>query len=568
MFDSLVADTTHHRTGGGAVAAWARVESAASARRLAAMADLLEARRAGADSDNREQWYLDNWAAVAAEIGAAQNTTPDAAGAQLLIAHALRTRLPHVGAVFAQGLLTYATVSTIAYRTFAITDPTALAAVDAEIAAALRTWPPMSKRKLTVAIDAIVETHDPYAVRRSQVTARSRYLDVDADGNGCATLLGVLLATDAAALDTRLNALADTTCPADPRTKNQRRADAVGALLAGTDHLPCLCATQDCTATPPAPTPSTVVYVVVNDDTLDDTTPADASQDAALDGTTPDTSIDLIALRRDRDAHHAAQQQTAQRETAHQQAEAPTTSTTATGETPASSTEKHPWERSLQEMLTNDDPGQPAATRPGQIIGGPYLPGAITRRIALTATIRRVIHPRDTPPEPRYTPSAKLAAFVRCRDLTCRFPGCDVPATGCDLDHTIPHPTGPTQASNLKALCRRHHLLKTFWGGAGGWRDRQLPDGTVVWTGPDQSTYTTTPGSRLLFPALCHPTAPLDPAIHQAAAAARDATPTSTLPMPTRQHTRTHDRTQRIHHERTLNAPHVERWQRKATPTC
>nr|WP_264002162.1 13E12 repeat family protein [Mycolicibacterium sediminis] len=188
MFDSLVADTTHHRTGGGAVAAWARVESAASARRLAAMADLLEARRAGADSDNREQWYLDNWAAVAAEIGAAQNTTPDAAGAQLLIAHALRTRLPHVGAVFAQGLLTYATVSTIAYRTFAITDPTALAAVDAEIAAALRTWPPMSKRKLTVAIDAIVETHDPYAVRRSQVTARSRYLDVDADGNGCATL--------------------------------------------------------------------------------------------------------------------------------------------------------------------------------------------------------------------------------------------------------------------------------------------------------------------------------------------------------------------------------------------
>ena len=212
-------------------------------------------------------------------------------------------------------------------------------------------------------------------------------------------------------------------------------------------------------------------------------------------------------------------------------------------------------------MLTNDDRGEFTATRPGQIIGGAFLPGAITRRAALAATIRKVLHPGDAPPEPRYTPSAKLAAFIRCRDLTCRFPGCDVPATGCDLDHTIAYPAGPTQASNLKALCRRHHLLKTFWGGAGGWRDRQLPDGTVTWTGPDDTTYTTTPGSTLLFPALCEPTAPLDPAIEKAA---RDDPPKSTLPMPKRAHTRTHDRAQRIHHERTLNAPHVDRWRRAA----
>ena len=51
-------------------------------------------------------------------------------------------------------------------------------------------------------------------------------------------------------------------------------------------------------------------------------------------------------------------------------------------------------------------------------------------------------------------------------------------------------------ASNLKCLCRKHHLLKTFWG----WLDRQLPDGTVIWTAPSGQTYTTHPGSRLLFP--------------------------------------------------------------------
>ncbi|WP_214631560.1 HNH endonuclease signature motif containing protein, partial [Mycobacterium tuberculosis] len=35
---------------------------------------------------------------------------------------------------------------------------------------------------------------------------------------------------------------------------------------------------------------------------------------------------------------------------------------------------------------------------------------------------------------------------------------------------------GPTHASNLKCYCRTHHLVKTFWG----WRDQQLPDGTLI----------------------------------------------------------------------------------------
>ena len=45
------------------------------------------------------------------------------------------------------------------------------------------------------------------------------------------------------------------------------------------------------------------------------------------------------------------------------------------------------------------------------------------------------------------------------------------------------------------------HLVKTFWG----WRDKQLPDETVIWTSPSGATYVTTPGSALLFPSLCVP---------------------------------------------------------------
>ena len=61
---------------------------------------------------------------------------------------------------------------------------------------------------------------------------------------------------------------------------------------------------------------------------------------------------------------------------------------------------------------------------------------------------------------------------MRARDLTCRWPGCDHPATDCDLDHTIPYAQGgKTHAANLKCYCRLHHLLKTFWG----WTEQQLP---------------------------------------------------------------------------------------------
>jgi hypothetical protein len=39
-------------------------------------------------------------------------------------------------------------------------------------------------------------------------------------------------------------------------------------------------------------------------------------------------------------------------------------------------------------------------------------------------------------------------------------------------------------ALNVFHRVRCHHLLKTFWAGANGWRDEQLRDGTVIWTAP------------------------------------------------------------------------------------
>ena len=133
------------------------------------------------------------------------------------------------------------------------------------------------------------------------------------------------------------------------------------------------------------------------------------------------------------------------------------------------------------------------------LLGRGVLPNALlAEAIRNGATIKPIRIP-GAEPESRYRPSNELAEFVRMRDLFCRFPGCDVPADRCDLDHVRPWPWGPTHASNLNCKCRNHHLMKTFWTGIGGWADEQLPDGTVIWTAPSGKTYTTHPGSRLFF---------------------------------------------------------------------
>ena len=145
-------------------------------------------------------------------------------------------------------------------------------------------------------------------------------------------------------------------------------------------------------------------------------------------------------------------------------------------------------------------------------------------------------------------PSKALADFVRCRDLTCRWPGCDVPATHCDIDHTIPHAAGgPTHAANLKCYCRTHHLVKTFWG----WAEQQLPDGTLILTSPAGHTSVTTPGSALLFPSLCHavggmPAPEADPP-------PPEPCPARTAMMPKRRRTRAKDRAYRVATERAQN---------------
>jgi len=484
----------------------ARAENIACARRLAAIAELYERRQIPVeDGAGRELWQIDPWDAVAAEIAAVQCLTAGAAGGLLHNAVCLHERLPRLAAVFATGVIDYRTVRMIVVRTLLAVDPEVMAAIDAEIAETVCGWGPMSANKMRQAVDAIVARHDPDARRRTDTRARGRHVDIAHDRD-TSYLSGQLHQTDATLLDRRLTALAHTVCEGDPRTVEQRRADALGALAAGHTVLVCACGSPECVATDTESPPAVVVHVVAEAAVLE------SAQASDLHGQRPeDDTFELI-------------------------------------------TSKERLVEVIREAFCPQAP-RPATPRAttafGFVVGGTAVPASVLADLADRgiAELRPVVHPGERPPEPRYRPSAALVNFVRCRDLTCRFPGCDCPADFCDIDHTVPYDLGgPTHASNLKALCRKHHLLKTFWCEPGGWHDEQLPDGTVIWTSPSGHTYRTQPGSKLLVPTLCRPTATLKLPRRQSSSTNRG------VMMPRRQRTRADDRLSRILTERRSDA--------------
>lgn len=480
-----------------AIATCARVEAAAAAHRLAAIAELVHRRADGPTVS--AHWSCDNWDAMAAEVAAAQNISHAMASGQMYLAAALRNRLPQVAALFAEGTISARLAATIVWHTDLVKDAETLQLIDATLAEDAKRFGPMSANKTAQAIDAVVDRYDPAALRRTRASARSRdvVIDQSADQSGTAALWGRLYAHDAAMLDRRLLQMAHDVCEDDPRTVAQRRADALGALAAGAGRLACGCGNADCTAA--------------------------ADGDARAAGVVVHVVADTSVLDATPDPH-----------TAGQPARTPITDQTT-----------------LAEALAPDpEPDVPEARPPALITGGGMIsPAQVAELIRGGARVRPVRHPADAAPEPGYRPSAELERFIRCRDMTCRFPGCDRPAEFADIDHTVPYPLGATHASNLKCLCRKHHLLKTFWT---GWRDEQRPDGTVVWTSPNGQTYTTRPGSRLLFPALCAPTGEWP----TAATTCRPRADRGVM-MPKRRRTRQQDRARRIAAERALNAAHV-----------
>ncbi|MEV6413319.1 DUF222 domain-containing protein [Kribbella sp. NPDC051718] len=130
--------------------------------------------------------------------------------------------------------------------------------------------------------------------------------------------------------------------------------------------------------------------------------------------------------------------------------------------------------------------GSPGAKHPSTGVGSArFSDGAVgagrDTRVRLQLTDRPPVGDPD-----RYTPSAALDRYVRLRDRTCQFPGCNRPAEFTDLDHRISFAAGGrTTAANLWCLCRHHHRLKH----EGGWQIHLTPAGTYTWISPTGRHY-------------------------------------------------------------------------------
>jgi hypothetical protein len=244
-----------------------RDESTAIAQRLAAVGELYARREA--ERTEIKWWSTDVTDLVAAEISAVQNISHARAVGQVHYARTLRDRLPYVAKVFAAGMIDFRMVSTIIARTENVDDDV-MAQLDEAIARHCTKWMKLSTPKLRDRIDLWVAKFDPAGVRVPPKVSDNRYVDIDKASAGTAGISGYVNAADGAALDQRLDALAATVCENDPRTKEQRRADATGPLARLEAQLACQCGSVDCPAKAQrAAANAAVIHVLAEQPTLD-----------------------------------------------------------------------------------------------------------------------------------------------------------------------------------------------------------------------------------------------------------------------------------------------------------
>jgi hypothetical protein len=480
-----------------AISAWTAAGATSAAHRLLFIGEKT-ARNYDEDWESTEDTDA-AWNSAAAEISLASGISHGRASGDMEIGIALAARLPKITALLLAGQISEYLARRITERTANIQDPDLLALVQDAIAERAVTWGALSKKKLAAAIDVWVDRYDPGALKHTRVRVRDRGVEIRESTEGIAEILLRLKGADAALYYRRLTLMAQAVCKDDPRTLDQRRADAHGALGAGFFHLACECGTPGCPAAVDDGRGSHVVVYLY-------------AEHGAL-AARPDPLMDGDGLIPDQDAPPPAND----------------VEPAGHVEIPRPSTVRRP--------------------PPGIIPDFGHIPAEeIAARIAAGAKFKH-LRPPGIEPEDRYRPSVGLDEWVRARDLTCRFPHCDRPAQFCDFDHTVPWPTGSTHASGAKMLCRHHHIGKTFWS---GWSDVQHPDGTIIWTTPAGQTYTTKPGSSLFFPTVDTTSAPIV-----------TGTPTPNSPdkiqnMPKRRkRNRAKDRAHRIAAERALNDAYV-----------
>ncbi|CAM3930624.1 HNH endonuclease signature motif containing protein [Smaragdicoccus niigatensis] len=435
MFDSDIAPDTDCMTLDDLVQL-AQAENAAACRKAMAAHEFWDWQIASAPDPVEVQF------SAITEVAVALGISKRAADLLVETGSQLWHRLPLVHAAFEAGVIDYASVSTIV-SVFRDACAETIDGVEPHLVPLAQRLTPGPLRRRLWALWFQVNPEEAAAARElNQRVSRTVY--VRQEGNGLAWLSACITDLEGHEADRLINEIAETVCPKDPRTRNQRRADGLMALLHGETVLVCRCEDVDCPkAGVEQPTRRKfLLQILVDIKTL----LALKNGAATLDDGTP-IPTELV------------------RELAGDAA----------------------WQGILAELAA-------LAEKPRS---GDSLPLVDCTRVRKPATV-----PAKAPRSPKfsssalkYKPDALTAAVVRAMYPTCTFPGCCVPSRDCELDHINPfnhdNPIlgGLTIVSNLQPVCKAHHQLKTkkLWG------CRRVKSG-VLWTSPNGLTRITRAG--------------------------------------------------------------------------
>ena len=350
-------------------------------------------------------------------------------------------------------------------------------------------------------------------IRRS---LEDRYAAIRPDLDGVSFLSACMSSLEAAAVDLLLEGLAGPPHPSDPRTKDQRRADALVDLLLGridNGWHGADCGEDDID---PAGDPGDGGDPAADSAVPVDAPGADREWDPDADwglpasafrpdprnepAADPPTSEEADAVEAEREDAVGAEAGDATAGAEAADAVASSTGTVATAEIIEAAKRARP----------TACPGQPPprvtigvvvsiqslfgfSESPGELADRSALvPASLVRELAghqgtlfyrlLTDPVGNLL---DVTELGRF-PSRKLTAALRFRDGVCTSPICQLAAQRCDLDHAVPWPQGPTAAGNLGPACRNDHRAKTH----GGFGVTMSADGTT-WTTPTGHRYRT-----------------------------------------------------------------------------
>ncbi|WP_104178986.1 HNH endonuclease signature motif containing protein [Arthrobacter sp. B0490] len=370
---------------------------------------------------------------------------------------------PRTLAALRAGTISWAHATTLVHEYTGLPDATAALLEDQLLPLAAET----TTSRLAVKARTLRTRLHPDTLHQRAATATSRRrVDLEPDHDAMAWLHVHLPAADATAIDARLTTTARSLqTPTEPRTLTQLRTDILTDLLL-TDPLPC----PGCTGCPDSSGAGTT-----GSGTTGSGTTGSGTRVSGTTGT--GTTVSGTASAGGTCGGGCCAGASGPRVGAHVNVTVP-----------------------VLTLLGVDD-------APADLEGYGPIPADIARRLAAHAPsfTRILTHPETgavlSVGRSSYAVPADLKRWLRVRDQTCRHPGCSIPASRCDLDHTVPWShQGRTDATNLASLCRKHHMLKT----QGIWHYTQNPDasetpgsystpGALTATSPTGRTYITEP---------------------------------------------------------------------------